>query len=147
MGFMEWFGKKNKPSVENNALQQQTLTAEEKDNNWLSAERLKGFNWVGFGVRLIQEGVLPESFSPVPRKDNNEPHASIDGGRPAMTIYFDSKTDNESKQFVIIGSKVMVSDEKNVYIDSEPASRIWQEMAGLKPEKELRSIFDNAPVM
>ena len=149
MGFMEWFGRKNKLSVENNALQQKTLTAEEVKNNWLSAESLKTFDWEEFGLRLIQANILSASYSPIPRflSDNREPYASIDGGKPAMTFYFDSKTDEKSKQFIVVGSRVMVSDELNVYIDSEPASKIWQEMSNLKPEKEIKSVFDNTPVM
>ena len=146
MGFMEWFGRKNNTTKGNSVSSSvhRPLTDEERRFS-LTAEELEAFEWGIFAQRLKQEGLIPEQFSFVPQK-KYKPIVSIDRGLPRMDLEFVSDVDKKKMTLSIVGSSVMISDEKHVYDVSEPISRVWQEMTKREPEHEIRSVFDS-PVM
>ncbi len=130
-------GSHNKNNSQSSNVNYQSLTEEQKRIT-LSIEQLQSFNWNNFGKTLVQGGLLPASYNAEPQ--SVDVYVGLDK-LPRVTLTFGSEAEKTTQTLVIDKSSVMVAVDGHGYVDNAQMSRVWQEMTGLEPEKEIGPVM------
>lgn len=100
----------------------------------LTEKQLKEFNWTTFGKNLLQHNLLPSTYLAEPQSVSV--YTGLDR-LPRVELTFGSGTVKQTKTLVIDKAEVMVSDDKQIYVDNEQMSKVWQELSGVQPDKDM----------
>ena len=117
-----------------NKVKSGTVAVETSNPSSLTDKQLREFNWTIFGKKLLQKHLLPPTYLAEPQSVSV--YTGLDR-LPRAEITFGSGTIKQTKTLVIDKAEVMVADDKQIYIDSEPMSRVWQEVSGVQPDKDM----------
>jgi hypothetical protein len=100
----------------------------------LTEKQLKEFNWTTFGKSLLQNNLLPPTYMAEPQSVSV--YTGLDR-LPRVELTFGSGTIKQTKTLVIDKSEVMVADDKQIYVDSQAMSKVWQDLSGVRPDKDM----------
>ena len=126
-------------NAKGNALKtQQESVVEGNMRKTLSMAQLQVFDWKNFGKTLLQNGLLPASYSAEPQ--NVDVYVGLDK-LPRVQLTFASELQKQTQTLVIDKATVMVAVDGEGYVDNKAMSKVWQDMTGLEPEQEIGPVM------
>ncbi len=110
----------------------------EQTKRTLSMEQLQSFNWSNFGRNLLQGGCLPASYQAEPQ--DVDVYVGLDK-LPRVRLVFASEIQKQTQTLIIDKASVMIAVDGSGYVDSPAMSKVWQNMTGLEPEREIGPVM------